>query len=196
MDAGEGRFLDGAFQPVVKADERHILGNMPPGLLESLQRSQCRLIVAGQHRREARPGRHDLLHRRVAARIDVPPVGNQTRIGHQAIGPQRELVSPEPLPGIAAQVLPAAGDEGNALVAVLDQMQHRFQDAGFIIGHDRRAGFTGTDKDHGVSGGDQILDVAGARFNVQWIDHDQAVGVPGADRHKIGLSRGKRPGRA
>ena len=93
-------------------------------------------------------------------------------------------------------ILRAAGNKGNASVPMLDEMLHRFENPAAIVGHDRWAPFSSGDKDQRMPGCAQVLHVARSGLGMQGIDGDEAIGVPGADGHKIGFGGREGPRRA
>ena len=194
--AAEGRLLHGALRSVVEPDHRHVLGNAPIGLGQGLNGAKGRLIVAGKHSREGCAAGENLAHRRVAHRVDVPAVGHQPRISREAVGAQGHLVRAQPVAAIAIAILRAAGDEGDPTVAVANKVRHRRQNAAGVIGGERRPTLAGADELHGVAVGDHSLDVAREGRQMQGVDRDQAISVPGADRDKVGSGRGDWPSRA
>jgi hypothetical protein len=88
------------------------------------------------------------------------------------------------------------GDEGNASMTMLSKVVERLLDAAFIIRGDGRTVLSGSDEDDRMPGGDELLNVLGARLGIESRHHDQAIGIPRADRYKIGVGHEDRPGRA
>ena len=194
VDAGQGWGLDYGLRLVVKADDGDVLRDAQPGILEFDHRADGTLVAAGQHGREWKPGAQELPHGQPAAVHDVVTVGDEVRIGFQAVLPHSRLVGLKPLFAISVGVLGVAGDEGDTAMAVLDQVRHCLADAARVVNGDGRAAQGRADEDDGVAGVAQVEDVADPGFGDEGIDHDQPVGVPRADRHEIRLRREGGPG--
>jgi hypothetical protein len=59
---GQRRQVGAGFQDVVKANDRHVVGDAPPYLAQDFHGAQGRQVVAGQHGAEWRAGGEDLPH--------------------------------------------------------------------------------------------------------------------------------------
>jgi len=109
---------------------------------------------------------------------------------------ERGAIGGQPGAGVTGHIFRAAGDEGDAPMAVLDQMSHRGQDAPGVVGNNRRTIFSGANELHRVTGRSHPLEVMRTRGGMQGIDRDEALGIPWTDRHEVGFRGKEGPRRA
>jgi hypothetical protein len=125
----------------------------------------------------------------------MPSPGHQPGIDQQAVHLYCILINSQALARVALHVVRTTGDKGNTLVPMRDQVSHCLEYAAAIVSRDRGAALPCRDEDQRVPGCAQFLQVARSGFGMQGIDGDDTVGVLGADGHKVGVGRKKRPRR-
>ncbi len=196
MDAGEARVVGGAFRPVVKARHGHVVGDGAPGVVQRPHGAEGRFVVAGADGSYRHARGENLLHGGIAAGQRMPPIRHETGIVREVKDLQSRAIGAQACARIAPEIVGAAGDEGDTPVAVAHEVLHGGVNAAGVVGNDGGALFARGDIDEGVTAGGVLLQVTGTRGGVQRVDGNQAVGVPGANGHKVGIGRKIGPGGA
>lgn len=191
-DRGQRRYVGRRVRLVVEADHRHVLGDAQPRVHERLHRPDRGLVVAGQHGRQGGAARDDVPHRSTPPDAIVHPVRDEPLVGHETELADSLQVGAEPLAAVTP-VVGLAGDERDALVAVLDQVLESQANARPVLDGDVRAVRLRAEEGDGKRRTAKIVDVRPGDVGTERRNHDQRVRVPVAYRHDVRSGPGQRP---
>src|SRR5258706_399598 len=125
----------------------HHLRDPTRGVAGGLRAGGGGAVVAGPQRVELDARAPQAGGRVITAGVVVPAVHHQARVGAQAMRLHGGVVGGQTR-GAVAGVARVAGDEGNALVAVPDQVVNGLADAAGVVGGDHRVAFAGGDEQY------------------------------------------------
>ena len=192
---GQGRRVGASSEDVVEADGRHVLGDAEAGVAQGPHGADAGQVIAGHHGAEQGGALEDERHGRFATGRTVVAVGDEAVIDLDAGLQQRLAEGFQPLRAVSSQVIPT-GHEGDASMAVPDEMVQRLPDAAPVVDHHLGAGSLGSGADDGQACRPQILDVARLGLGQIVGDDHQPICIPRSHRHQVCLRSLCRPDRS